>query len=168
MHDTYTIDGDFKIIAGGQTGADIAAPDWAIMQGISHCGWCPKGRKAEEGVLPEQYKLVETPSASYLEWAEWNVRDADATLIFTLGDKLEGGSKRTAEYAERLGKPWLHMRPGVHPKYVVRFLHQHQVMVLNVAGSRGSLAPSIGLFVWDILAQALHVPLRRLQDHSVV
>ena len=168
MHDTYTIDPDFKIISGGQTGADIAALDWAILQGIFHGGWCPKGRKTEDGVLPEQYKLVETPSASYLQRTEWNVRDADATLIFTLGDKLEGGSKRTAEYAERIAKPWLHMRPGVHTKYVARFLHQHQVKVLNVAGSRGSVAPSIGLFVWDILAQALQVPHHRLQDHSVV
>lgn len=152
------IDSDFKIISGGQTGADIAALDWAITQGISYGGWCPKGRKTEDGTLPEQYKLVETPSASYLQRTEWNVRDADATLIFTLAEKLEGGSKRTAEFAERLGKPWVHIRPGVHPKYVARFLHRHQVKVLNVAGTRGSAALNIGQIVCDVLAQALEVP----------
>jgi len=25
-------------------------------------GWCPKGRRAEDGVIAERYPLVETPS----------------------------------------------------------------------------------------------------------
>ena len=158
MHDIYPIGFDFKIVSGGQTGADIAGLDWAIAQGISYGGWCPKGRKTEDGVLPDHYRLSETPSSAYLQRTEWNVRDSDATLIFTLTDKLEGGSKRTAEFAERLGRPWLHIRPGVHPKYVARFLHRHQVKLLNVAGTRGSSAPTIGRFVSDMLAQALQVP----------
>jgi hypothetical protein len=33
-----------KIVSGGQTGADRAALDWAIENGIPHGGWCPKGR----------------------------------------------------------------------------------------------------------------------------
>lgn len=32
-----------KIASGGQTGADRAALDWAIENGIAHGGWCPKG-----------------------------------------------------------------------------------------------------------------------------
>ena len=40
-----------KIISGGQTGADRAALDVAIELNISHGGWIPKGRKAEDGVL---------------------------------------------------------------------------------------------------------------------
>jgi hypothetical protein len=38
-----------KIVSGGQTGADRAALDWAISRDISHEGWCPKGRLAEDG-----------------------------------------------------------------------------------------------------------------------
>ena len=38
-----------KIISGGQTGADIAALDFAIKHNSPHGGWVPKGRKAEEG-----------------------------------------------------------------------------------------------------------------------
>ena len=155
MDETYAVDVDFKIISGGQTGADIAALDWAIAKGISYGGWCPKGRKTEDGVLAEKYTLKETPSSSYLQRTQWNVRDSDATLIFTLTEKLEGGSKRTAEFAERLGKPWLHIRPGVHPKYVARFLQRHSVKVLNIAGTRGSAARNIGEMVCDVLTQAL-------------
>jgi hypothetical protein len=38
-----------KIVSGGQTGADRAALDWALSRGIECGGWCPKGRKAEDG-----------------------------------------------------------------------------------------------------------------------
>lgn len=40
-----------KIISGGQTGSDRAALDFAIEQGIPHGGWCPAGRKAEDGPI---------------------------------------------------------------------------------------------------------------------
>lgn len=157
MHDTYLTPAEFRIISGGQTGADLAALNWAIARGVPYGGWCPKGRKTEEGVLPERYALLETPTSSYLQRTEWNVRDSDATLVFTLNDKLGGGSKRTLEFADKLGKPWLHVRPGVHPKYVARFLSRHEVTVLNVAGKRESTAPGIGLLLHEVLSQALQV-----------
>jgi len=40
-----------KIVSGGQTGADRAALDFAIENGIAHGGWCPRGRKAENGLI---------------------------------------------------------------------------------------------------------------------
>jgi len=30
---------DFKIVSGGQSGADQAALDWAIANGVDHGGW---------------------------------------------------------------------------------------------------------------------------------
>jgi hypothetical protein len=54
-----------KIVSGGQTGADRAALDWAIENGIPHGGWCPKGRLAEDGPIPARYNLTETPSSNY-------------------------------------------------------------------------------------------------------
>jgi hypothetical protein len=38
-----------KIVFGGQTGVDRAALDVALELGIPCGGWCPKGRKAEDG-----------------------------------------------------------------------------------------------------------------------
>jgi hypothetical protein len=157
MDDVYSMGGDFVIVSGGQTGADRAGLDWAISSGVRHGGWCPPGRKTENGVLPEVYQLKETPGGGYLQRTEWNVRDSDATLIFTLEDKLGGGSRRTAAFAESLGKPWMHVRPGVHPKYVARFLLRHGVATLNIAGKRASTAPGIEQFVHEMLSQAVRV-----------
>lgn len=155
MDDVFMAGDGFVLVSGGQTGADRAGLDWAIAQDIRHGGWCPRGRKTEDGVLPDCYQLKETPASGYLQRTEWNVRDSDATLIFTLDDGLDGGSKRTAAFADRLGKPWLHVRPGVHPKYVARFLVRHGVKTLNVAGKRESSAPGIGELVRLVLSQAV-------------
>lgn len=156
MEDMFVPGADFMLVSGGQAGADRAALDWAIARGVRHGGWCPKGRRSEDGPLPPQYFLTETPSASYLQRTEWNVRDSTATLIFTLDDTLDGGSKRTAEFADRLHKPWLHVRPGVHPADVARFLVRHAVTVLNVAGKRASGAPGIAVFTCHMLSAAMH------------
>lgn len=155
MDEVFLAGDGFTLVSGGQSGADRSALDWAIERGLRHGGWCPRGRKTEDGILPERYLLRETPSASYLQRTEWNVRDSDATLIFTLTDRLDGGSKRTAAFADGLNKPWLHVRPGVHPKYVTRFLLRHRVRTLNVASKRESSAPGIGDLVRQVLSQAV-------------
>ena len=46
-----------KIISGGQTGADRAGLDVAIKLSIPHGGWISKGRKTEDGTLPDKYNL---------------------------------------------------------------------------------------------------------------
>ena len=85
-----------KILSGAQTGADRAALDWAIFRDIPHGGWCPKGRKAEDGKIPPHYQLTETPSASYLQRTEWNARDSYGTVIFTVAAALAGGSREVS------------------------------------------------------------------------
>jgi len=149
---------DFRIISGGQTGADLAALDLALALAIPHGGWCPKGRESEDGPIPPTYLLTETPRKAYLERTEWNVRDSDATVIFTMSNALDGGSGRTVQFAEKLGRPWLHFRPGVHEKYLVQFLERHRVVTLNVAGKRESAAPGIGQFVRETLGSVLTPP----------
>jgi len=147
-----------KLLSGAQTGADRAALDWAIFRDIPHGGWCPKGRKAEDGVIPPQYQLTETPSASYLQRTEWNVRDSDGTVIFTVAAELAGGSKRTAEFAAKHSKPLLHIscagsyeRPG---ERLAAFVREHDIKVLNVAGSRRSKEPKVAVFVKQALEEA--------------
>jgi hypothetical protein len=145
-----------KIISGGQTGADRAALDWALSHGVPCGGWCPRGRKAEDGRIPEVYELAETPSADYLQRNEWNVRDSDATVIFTQAAELGGGSRRTSVFAAKQGKPWVHLGEtnGID-ECVARlreFLGCHQPLILNVAGSRGSKEPGVGAFVHVVLS----------------
>lgn len=146
-----------KIVSGGQTGADRMGLDWAIWHDIPHGGWCPKFRKAEDGTIPPQYLLTETAKSDYVQRTEWNVRDSDGTLIFTLSDKLSRGSAKTAFFAERHGKPFLHVHPGLSYQPaadVLRFVHDHNVNVLNIAGTRGSKEPYIGKFVKKVLEEA--------------
>jgi hypothetical protein len=153
-----------KLVSGGQTGADRAALDWAVTNGLAHGGWCPKGRKAEDGTIARRYALSETPTDSYVERTEWNVRDSDGTVILSLSDSLTGGSKRTAELAEQYGKPWLHICKQSRAdagERLRQFVSSHDIRVLNVAGPRASTEPDVGDFVRDVLDQAFRLPSSR-------
>jgi hypothetical protein len=145
-----------KIISGGQTGADRAALDWALARNLSCGGWCPKGRKAEDGPIDAKYPLQETPSAAYLQRTEWNVRDSDATVLFSIDQKLTGGSKKTVEFAGMHNKPCLHLCAGdeAAAEKLRAFVEEHGAKVLNVAGPRASKEPDVGEFVMSILDKA--------------
>ena len=145
-----------KIVSGGQTGADRAALDFAIKNSIPHGGWCPRGRLAEDGRIDARYGLRETKTADYGERTEKNVLDSDGTAIFSLDDRLRGGSRDTALLAESHQKPWIHVhlahkRPSVR---LLHFLEKHGIRVLNVAGPRASKEPGIEGFVESVLRGA--------------
>src|SRR3954447_24734792 len=97
----------FTIVSGGQTGADRAALNWAIRHEVSHGGWIPKGRLAEDGRVPSRFQMRETPTQILTQRTDWNVRDSDGTVIFSIRPKLGRGSKRTREIAKRKRKPCL-------------------------------------------------------------
>lgn len=81
-----------KIISGAQTGADRAGIDAANESVIPYGNWKPKGRRAEDGTVPDTYtELQELPRGVYPKRTEQNVIDADGTVIFTYG-KLSTGS----------------------------------------------------------------------------
>lgn len=144
-------------MSGGQTGADRAGLDAAIALGIPHGGWCPKGRKAEDGAIPPCYLLTETASASYLKRTEWNVRDSDATIIFTDSVPLTGGTKRTLDFVLQHGNP--HLIVAQHSanaaEQIRAWLASVRPAVLNVAGPRESKAPGIHAFALAVLTSAL-------------
>lgn len=133
-----------KVISGGQTGVDRAALDVALELGLPRGGWCPKGRKAEDGQIAPQYPLKETPSVEYEQRTEWNVRDSDGTLVLTCGRPTEG-TAFTIQVATRLGKACfvidLVEQTSVSP--VRTWAQDHRVRTLNVAGPRESKCPGI-------------------------
>jgi hypothetical protein len=93
-----------------------AALDAALDLGIPCGGWCPKGRKAEDGPIPEQYPIQETDSTSYPVRTEMNVRDSDSTLILTWR-RPTGGKVSTISLAKKHKKPCLAIdqkEPGDH------------------------------------------------------
>ncbi len=143
-------------MSGGQTGADRGGLDAAIELGIPHGGSCPKGRLAEDGVIPVKYTQTELKSKNYLKRTEKNVTDSSATSIFTNGAPT-GGSKKTAEFAEKHGKPYICLdteKPDLETTERLidwtRNLRNPQI-VLNVAGSRESKAPGIQKQVANIV-----------------
>jgi hypothetical protein len=143
-----------KIVSGGQTGADLAALDFAIERGIPHGGWCPAGRKAEDGTIDLRYNLKETPSSGYVQRTKRNVRDSDGTVIFSIGENLSGGSLKTLEFAQKHEKPWLYLsaaRTEDASRRLWQFVEDNHIRVLNVAGSRASKEPRVGQFVTAIL-----------------
>jgi hypothetical protein len=151
-----------KIVSGAQTGADRAALDFAIEHGIPHGGWCPAGRKAEDDPIDLRYNLKETPSSGYVQRTEWNVRDSDGTIVFSIAPVLTGGSKKTIELAHKYRKPVIHIaRDGgaASPaRALLRFIQDNQIKVLNVAGPRASKEPEVGAFVKEVLEELLVAP----------
>ena len=145
-----------KIVCGGQICADRAALDWALAHGVECGGLCPKGRKAEDGPIDPKYPLKETPEAAYIQRTEWNVRDSDATVLFSIEPTLTGFSKKTVEFARKHKKPWMHLCAGdkTAANALRIFVEKHGVKVLNVAGPRASKEPGVGDFVMRTLQLA--------------
>jgi hypothetical protein len=133
-----------KIISGGQTGVDRAALDVAIELGIDHGGWCPAGRKAEDGQIPPHYRLTETRETDYVTRTRLNVRDSDGTLILTLGE-TSGGTLQTIRFANELWRPLLlvDLNKPVDSSVFHDWLSTNRIKVLNIAGPRESKSAGI-------------------------
>jgi len=158
-----------KIISGGQTGVDRAALDAALACGFPIGGWCPAARRAEDGIIPQRYALIETASAKYPARTTRNVRDADATLIVTLGE-LDSGSRLTAEVAGRLGKPCLIASLKSYPETI----DLHELLpcmvdeaVLNIAGPRESRCPGIYARAFGFLVTVLRTHQRAFPGNVI-
>ncbi|QDU58785.1 putative molybdenum carrier protein [Aeoliella mucimassa] len=155
------------IVSGGQTGADRAALDFAIEHRLPHDGWCPRGRRAEDGPLDLRYQLRETASTNYEVRTRQNVEDSDGTAVFSIAPRPSGGTALTLRFARESQRPLLHLARNAHPLFgtadairtdaerLCEFLVEHQIRRLNIAGPRGSQEPTIGTYVWSVLASAL-------------
>jgi len=148
---------ELTIVSGGQTGVDRAALDWAIEKGLPHGGYCPKGRIAEDGVIPGKYNLKEIKSGKYRIRTRLNVIHSDATLILS-ALPLTGGTALTAKYAEEEDKAIFTISPGFEPtdlRALHSFLRARDFCKLNVAGPRLSQWPDSRDFIKRALDQIL-------------
>ncbi len=149
-----------KIISGGQTGVDRAALDVALEFGLSCGGWCPKGRRAEDGPIDARYPLRETSSTNYAVRTEKNVRDSDGTLVLTGLGRTSAGTALTIKLAQRHKKPHLvknlFVRKDLEPVKI--WLEVNRIHVLNVAGPRESEVPGIYERSFDFLRELFMTP----------
>jgi hypothetical protein len=128
-----------RIISGGQTGVDRAALDVAIELGVPCGGWCPRGRLAEDGPIPESYPLRETPTDEYPERTERNVCAADGTLVLKRG-KADRGTALTMRLANKHRKPLyvVDLEAPYEVDAVRAWVEAQAIGTLNVAGPRES------------------------------
>jgi hypothetical protein len=145
-----------KIISGGQTGVDRAALDAALEMGFPCGGWCPKGRRAEDGRIPDHYPLEETSSSDYRLRTRMNVEDSDGTLILTWGPPV-GGTALTLKLARRLHKPFF-VVDLIHREdasTVLEWGKENDIRILNLAGPREGEAPGIYAQTLSFLREVL-------------
>jgi hypothetical protein len=134
-----------KIISGGQTGIDRGALDAALARGFPCGGWCPSGRLAEDGRIPECYPLIELKEGGYSQRTLRNVVESDGTAILYFV-QIEGGTEETLQFCIEERKPYkLIDAEEVSAEraafLLTSFIRHYGIGVLNVAGPRQSQAP---------------------------
>jgi hypothetical protein len=104
--------------------------------------------------------LVELGTSSYPARTRRNIEESDGTVIFSLERLLRGGAKLTRDYANKLGKPFLHIydtrkerisNPDslrLEVQRLTDFLCSNKIEILNVAGPRESKEP--GVYDWTL------------------
>ncbi len=135
-----------RIISGGQTGVDRAALDFALENRIDCFGWCPKGRKAEDGVIPLSYPLKETETSDYERRTLKNVDESQGILVFVDGEP-DKGTVLAIDRAEKQNKPIyiIHLTMNVEDQEtgIINLLENQKVSVVNIVGPHESSNPGI-------------------------
>jgi hypothetical protein len=134
---------NLTVISGGQSGVDRAALDVAVQLGLPlGRGWCPRGRWAEDGPIPERYPFRETASENVETRTELNVLEASGVLVLSTGAPKDGTNFTTA-CAKHHGKPYLEvdLDDPIPPQDVRAWIATNRVDCLDVAGPRESHRP---------------------------
>jgi len=145
-----------KVITGGQAGVDRALLDVALDLGINCGGWCPAGRLADDGPIPDRYPLTETADNDHTVRTENNVLNSDATLMINRGE-LHGGTLYAVELAKHRGKHWLVVdvdAPGAAFE-ISGWIQSNNIKTLHIGGPREVSCPGIYAAAKDLLAKVL-------------
>jgi hypothetical protein len=115
-----------------------------MARGIPVGGWCPKGRRASDGIIPDYYPLQETGSRDYSIRTAFNVRDSDGTLVLSTRP-LSGGTLLTEKFVTNQEKPYQIVDPVNEARVcaISDWLLDNGVHKLNIAGPREQDEPGI-------------------------
>jgi predicted Rossmann fold nucleotide-binding protein DprA/Smf involved in DNA uptake len=146
---------NLKIVSGGQTGVDRAALDFALHFNIPCGGFCPKGRKAEDGPIPSDYPLQEMDSECYSLRTKKNIELADATVLFKTNKQFDRGSLLTRRHCIKMNKPLyiyrLNQQNSLQNENFNNWINENSINILNVAGNRESETPGIYQLTYQAL-----------------
>jgi len=148
-----------KIISGGQTGVDRAALDAAMANNVSCGGWCPTGRKAEDGRIPDQYSLTELKNGGYRQRTIRNLKESDGTVIIYF-ERPSGGTRLTLDSCIEYQVPHLvidgtNVAADQAAQQITAFIDDHEIEVLNVAGPRASGHADAYPYAFQVMSKAL-------------
>lgn len=131
-----------KIVSSGQTGVELAALDIAIKLGISHGGWTSRGRRNEDGRIPDSYQLIETSSLGFHEALYKNVSESDGTLVISKGERTPQ-TKEAVKTALLLERQLLHVDLSQYALFEAAsltssWMSQRHIQTAHVTGSLSS------------------------------
>jgi Circularly permutated YpsA SLOG family len=131
----------WKVISGGQIGADIAGLRAAQKYGLETGGWMPRGFRTKHGPRPQYEKLYgmkQTTSVSYPPRTRQNALHSDATIRFAYNFNSYG-ERATLREVLLAKKPYcdidLRLPRKFSPTDLGCWLYDFNVGVLNVAGN---------------------------------
>ncbi|HTX88159.1 MAG TPA: putative molybdenum carrier protein [Bacteroidales bacterium] len=132
------------LISGGQTGVDRATLDFALEHGIPCGGYCPKGRKAEDGRIDKKYPLIETNTENYSERTIQNVQQSDGIIVF-FDNHIDPGTQFAIDTSRKLCKTCLlvNLATPSNREMIAEWLRKNNITKLNIAGPRESFNPGI-------------------------
>ena len=147
-----------KIISGGQTGVDRAALDVGLESGLPVGGYCPAGRKADDGCIDDKYPLIEI-TGGYRQRNKANVESSDGTVLF-YDSIVTGGTELTLMFCIKAHKPYIlidmsNVTPSMASNAIEQFINQYQINTLNVAGPSHNRCPQIYDFVKAALSKLI-------------
>lgn len=153
---------DKMIVSGGQTGVDRAALDFALNYSWPCGGYCPKGRMAEDGIIPTKYPLEELTTRSYRARTRKNVEISDGTLVFAGASKMQRGTRLTVQHCEKISRPcFIYQLADHNPQQLQQlqaWMETHRIAILNVAGNRESDEPGIYHQSYQSLLMIFNIP----------
>ncbi|MEC7120997.1 MAG: putative molybdenum carrier protein [Pseudomonadota bacterium] len=166
-----------KIVSGGQTGVDRGALDGALSLNFPCGGWCPEGRRAEDGVIDPRYPVQVLAGAGSTARTKKNVLDSDGTLlIFFNYMVVRGGTEQTLMFCINAKKPYL-LLDG-HELSVARaaekindFVKRYNIRTLNVAGPRGAKLPQAQPYTAEVIREYLQLAdptLQKLKESNAI
>jgi len=107
-------------------------------------GYCPLGRRNENGKIPTNYNLIETDSEDYSGRTRRNVEISDGTLILYL-HCFRSGTNYTLSYCEKIKKPVITVsledNPEENFQRINLWINEQNINSLNIAGPRESEGP---------------------------